>query len=688
MIEVQETDSGLYVTDAAKNELHIEMPDWREGGRKQAIDRDVDETIAGYASAVCVPQSAVCIETEGRQRWRTYGNETHELEIEIGTHLIQISSNLYVYIRVTGGFTISRNVDDSRIRIDFGSETAITLGIRSLIRRPTATIRTPGEPEPLAEAVSHLSVALDTTTPDRSYPSLRGYPPRLEIDDELEIPQSVQNNVVETGITIRIPRELSAVFTVAPLAYYLQAELTVEAIERPVLEIRGESDPRDLGNGGALEDNVVNTLRRVFWLDCLVRNKGPFGVDLVEEELLTRIKLDPGTLYTSSPRERLHSYLESDFELIEEDLPEWHLATYVDPIGDNVPAIPHLLEKLSLVYPPKSRPAERNELLDYSLDKFYRSIRASSSTEPVRHAEPRFPEFKHGRVLGWLADGYPVDVFKANPQAFENKLNYLDSVNRTKRIVVILNDQDMEEERAVVSNSYNDRAKELTIDISVRRNVSAAELANELEAESDFVHYIGHCSESGLLCKDGYLSISSLNRSRAKTFFLNACGSFKEGKALINKGSVGGVVTRNKVLNREATRIGSTLANLIVHGFGIERSLKLAKKKSIVNFDYFVVGDGTYTLIQGDHIDPSYYEIVSKSDNYYEVTDIMTSNPGIGTCRQTYLSESDDYTLTGNSPVVTIDRGDLIENLNSYNCPVIFDGTYYWSDELSIKLRN
>lgn len=150
MIEVEETESGLYVTDAAKNELHIEMVDWQAGAEEKPIDREVDETVAGAASAIRFRQSAVCIVTEGRQQWRTYGNETTDLTIEDGDHLIQISSNLYVYIRISAGCVISRNPDSSMIEIDFGSETPITLGIRSMIRQPEHTIKTPPTPEKLA----------------------------------------------------------------------------------------------------------------------------------------------------------------------------------------------------------------------------------------------------------------------------------------------------------------------------------------------------------------------------------------------------------------------------------------------------------------------------------------------------------------------------------------------------------
>lgn len=99
MIEVEETESGLYVTDAAKNELHIEMPDWEEGGDYNSFYRSVDVIMSGSASEIKIPASAVTILTEGRDKWRIFVGDYQDRDIELGNHQIQVSTTINSYIR-------------------------------------------------------------------------------------------------------------------------------------------------------------------------------------------------------------------------------------------------------------------------------------------------------------------------------------------------------------------------------------------------------------------------------------------------------------------------------------------------------------------------------------------------------------------------------------------------------------
>ncbi len=81
---------------------------------------------------------------------------------------------------------------------------------------------------------------------------------------------------------------------------------------------------------------------------------------------------------------------------------------------------------------------------------------------------------------------------------------------------------------------------------TMHHSVTVDELARIFEAEEDFVHFIGHCEVGGLKCQDGTLDIESLSSVGVRTFFLNACGSYRQGQALIERGSVAGAVTLRK----------------------------------------------------------------------------------------------------------------------------------------------
>lgn len=91
-------------------------------------------------------------------------------------------------------------------------------------------------------------------------------------------------------------------------------------------------------------------------------------------------------------------------------------------------------------------------------------------------------------------------------------------------------------------------------------------------------------------------------------------------------------MTRDRVLNQEATRIGSTFGNLVIHGYDIEQSLRIARKRSLANFEYFVVGDGTYKLAQPKYLDPCNIHIKTAHDEKYFVSVITNSVRTIGSC--------------------------------------------------------
>ncbi len=95
-----------------------------------------------------------------------------------------------------------------------------------------------------------------------------------------------------------------------------------------------------------------------------------------------------------------------------------------------------------------------------------------------------------------------------------------------------------------------------------------------------------------------------------------------EGQTLIEKGSVAGAVTFTKVLNDHAVKVGSTFAKLLVHGFSIERAMCLARRRIMMGKDYAVVGDGTHSLIQGEHRLPTTVTIeeLEDTDDQFLVT--------------------------------------------------------------------
>jgi hypothetical protein len=213
-------------------------------------------------------------------------------------------------------------------------------------------------------------------------------------------------------------------------------------------------------------------------------------------------------------------------------------------------------------------------------------------------------------------------------------------------------------------------------------------MENILKNPIDFLHFIGHCNKNGLECTNGMLSVESLDYCNLKTFFLNACGSHEQGLQLVDKGAIGGVVTRNKILDRDATRIGTEFARLAMHNFNLEYALQIAKKKSFTSYEYSVVGDGGYRLSQSLDLDPVITHIDQLSADQFSITTLVTSIRDIGRCYRSHLANDDIMKLCGNSDHFTRSRSELVDYLSRASHPTIYNGTYYWSDDLRIKLQN
>jgi hypothetical protein len=75
------------------------------------------------------------------------------------------------------------------------------------------------------KGISLFGNAMKTWSPERTFPSLRGHPPLLELADECRIPDTL--SPPDTGIEMTVPAEHAWLYPAVPLAYWLGA--TVES---------------------------------------------------------------------------------------------------------------------------------------------------------------------------------------------------------------------------------------------------------------------------------------------------------------------------------------------------------------------------------------------------------------------------------------------------------------------------
>ncbi|USZ67883.1 hypothetical protein NGM10_14260 [Halorussus salilacus] len=704
MIEWEETDSGFRVFDRTKTEVCIDADGWSTADAGHDIDRPLDATVSGYASELRLPAALVFAFSGTSNEKHTHGGDSEPLELPDDEYLLDVNLNIKTYLKFSGPATVRKTDDYNDLIVSFPGRTQVTFGFRSHYEEPVDTITVPPTPEGVATAVTYASASHKTVGPDRSYPNLRGHPPRLELGGRTEIPDHVVESRADVGIELAVPDDFEYVFVAAPLAYYLQAELRVEDRQFPVLRAPEAGVEHRFTPLPGFQHEVADTLRRVFFLDCLVRNAGEYSWDLAELDLLDRLDLDAEETYHSTPAKQLATYLDARYERIDEDLPEWHLAMHVEPVADSATSLPYFLNNLSLVYLPESTELEKEELLNKSIDDFYRAgdptahpqqaaavagagYRAGAGT--VRSVDRRDPVLHEGQINGWLADGVPIDVFKAVPEAYENRFKYIDQGEGDIDVTVVLNDDEMVDEHDTVADIYQERAEDLPIDVTVHEHLSKRELADVLESAHDFVHYIGHCEEDGLRCRNGHLAVEDIAESNVQTFFLNACGSYYEGRDLVRKGSAAGAVTFTKVLNKQAAKVGVAFARLLIHGFSIQRALQLARRRIMMGKDYAVVGDGTYVLTQSDNRYPT-SGTIEEADGAFDVQFTQTTPRSIGGGYQIYLPDDDgeEMYLHGKDMNFTLNRSELRSFLDRAKAPFVYDGDLYWSNELSKILES
>ncbi|MFB6143211.1 MAG: hypothetical protein ABEJ30_07705 [Halorientalis sp.] len=672
-------DGGVRAV-GSESDVTVRTEGWRDGSGPTV--RAAEVTVEGAAAGLAVPVETASLDSEGvlAGAARDVDGGTHRLDCVVAPGPAEAAADRRDHIELTlrfeGPGTVRREGDS--VRLSFPAGTPVTFGFTERTADlPTVTV--PPTTEGIAAGVSHLSAALATTGPARSHPALRRRPPAVEVGEDLSVPDAVREATPGTGIRLEVPDRLAALFVGAPLAYYLGAEMTVTDRDAPRLVAREVDETCRFEPLPTFQQGASRLLRRTFYLDSLVRQVEP---PTNRDETLDRLGLDPERVRRLSPAERLARYRRVADAELDDELPEWHFASYVAPERENLACLPDLLDALSLVYLPESSELRQRDLLERTLDDAYRS--SSSAGRSVATVDVVDPELQDGRIHGWLAPGTPIDAFKTTPAAYEHRRSYR---NRNREadcldVTVVLNDGAMGDEHAAVADTYRERAADLPLSVTVREHLSTDELAAVFAAPNDFVHYIGHCDRDGLRCPDGRLAAASLDTCETRTFFLNACGSYHEGLDLVERGSVGGAVTLTKVLDRQAAKVGKAFARLLVHGFGLEQALQLARRRIMMGKEYAVVGDGTYTVAPRSRT-PVLGRLTDRSEGY-ELTCMAASVSRTG---DTYRPPgSDDSYLHGTETSRQLPRDALVSTLRGRAFPVIYDGEFHWSRELADAL--
>ncbi|MDB2224017.1 caspase family protein [Halorubrum ezzemoulense] len=697
---------GITVTDHIENtqfEVYTDRP--VDPRRRPESDHyfPVDASVAVETGAIEIPRVAV---VETRDRAGSLLSRGDGYQMPDGTYHVGIDpAPTKLYLAFDAGFSVSTT--DRTTRIDLDTPGTVALGFRSLHQTPAGTITTPTDPESLVDAVSLLGSSLQTTSPERSFPTLRGHPPLIEPGEELRVPERVEP--VDSGVRIVVPPEYRYLYPVVSLAYYFAAEVVPG--DAPRIEGDGWTYPLEPG----FEERTARVLRQSFHMDCLARTEGFYPVDLHEREA-TSLDLDWGRLYDLPLAARLGEYLDVPFEAVEPELPQWTLTTDIRPDPENVEMLPFVAGELSVVRSPEtvtrvdddegvgggffrgegrsspSAKAAATDGVDLDGGEFVRGGASPAATRGADASAERGtvsartefvrPEPVDTVEHAWIGEGVPLGANKATLDAYYRRLEAGQVEQSRISVLVVCNDEQMREE-GNVADLYGLRDM-VQFDIAVRHDLTREEMRDALASDVDFLHYIGHVDDRGMQCAEGYLDLTDEELEiGVSAFLLNACQSYEQGEALVHRGSRGGIVTLSDVANSPATKLGRIIARLMNGGFNLRTALHVAKRELITGHQYIVVGDGGTTICQSRSGVAIVLDLSEETERWIVETEMFPNGPyGAGSMGSLNLKEmGQDHYIPAKVTSKSVPDQQLRDFLQLETVPMFLSDELTWSDE-------
>jgi hypothetical protein len=592
LIEIEETEQGIEIFDQIQRtrfELHF---DGEIGpAETDVVEFPVDTAVRLKTDRVTVPVMVSIWARRAGEHHAVTGMDEGSTTIPAGGHQLQLNISgapMKIYFVADSSVEVTTTTSETILQ----TEGCFVLGIRSPHDKPEGTVITDERPRNVMKAVSTFGSALQTTSPDRAWPTLRGHPPRVKFGDELRVPDHIRRP--ETEVTIEVPPDLASIYLVSSLAYYLGARV-VPGTSGAKLCCAGYTEP--LGEQAPAHEVVSGILRHLLLLDGVVRTEGIYQTAVGERRALSeRVNLDYHELYNLPIAERTAQYLEIDRCLTEQLAPNWPVTTTIGAKIENVDILPYVADELSFVRTPESK-----EITEPGpqLEGFLRSENDNKVDTVLTSSEVNTPRHQ------WVGEGLPIHASRPSVKSFERQMKRTPKSDKEIQVAVVCNDEEMIEE---VAGSLYSKSTMTELDVTVHEGLTTQELRDVFESENDFVHYIGHGDKEGLQCTDGWLNLGTLSGTGTDAFLLNGCQSFEQGDALVRAGAVGGVVTLSNVGNDHATKLGQELSRLLAYGHSLGVSLHILRRTGLAR-KFAVVGFDGFCLAQCQAGIPTLYDI-------------------------------------------------------------------------------
>jgi hypothetical protein len=640
----------------------------------------VSTAVTVSAEQITLPKRAgCCVRTrDGTDVTRVSSRQPETLPAD-AYELELTSLPLKLYCQVPGPVEIDPIEGGTRFTLD--DPTEITLGLRSFHEQPAGVVRTTADPFDLMQAVSTFGSALKTTSPERSWPTLRGHPPLLERGDELSIPDGLEPPA--TDVHVEVPPTLEAIYRVAPLAYYLGAP--VEAGGTPAVVAGGQSLPLD-ERGAGLDEGVHRFLSKSFFLDCLVRTEGLYDIDLHERSTVEpHVPFDFETIYDAPLAERLVRYDEVPYVLLEPELPQWPLCADVRPTAATLSYLPFAANRLAQVRIADGIQTATADVEPAQLGTFFRGeqrgiARSTGDAEQAEWEDIQFfdPPTADATTHAWVGEGYPLGTAKVDVDAMCRRLERTSEEPEAISIRIVCNDAAMAEETAGDLYGLRDLVE---FDITVDHDLTTDEFRALLTRETDFLHYIGHVDEQGVVCADGSLDLRSVERTGVRAFLLNACHSYRQGEALVHAGADGGIVTLSRVYNEQATKMGQLTARLLNQGFPLDATMDVLGYGPLSSHRYAAVGDHRLQICQADDTRPA-LAMLRRTNGSLKCRICEYTTPsglGLGLASRPHISGSSQWNVSGGpTDEYEVNISELRDGLEVGSIPILVDQNIHW----------
>ncbi|MEF8807886.1 hypothetical protein [Natronomonas sp.] len=599
-------------------------------------------------------------------------------------YYIEPTTTMKLYVEVSSSISIDANSE--RLRVSFDGPTRVVFGSRSPRNRPPETVTTTDDPEDLMTALSCLGEGILADSPDRSYPTIRGHPPEIALGSELDVPTNIDPH--DSDVVFELPPRVDALYPVVPLVYYLNA--AIEPGDTPRLVADGETVYETTLQ--TLSSAVKDLLPHVFLLDCLARQAGfyPFDID-IHDRVADDLPFEPADYYDQSTAEQLRAYLDVPFETLQPHLPQWSVTAHVEPATEHITAMPYLAAQLAFIDCATYPRVTGTEARRASVQAFVDGGQRTRATTDVFDEQASFVDVSadsRTRSDVWVGDDVPLRANKFLAEGYRNRHQREPLETTTITVTIVCNESWMDGEAAAVEDLYGAR-EGLPFEVRTHERLRREELADVLQRETDFFHYIGHAESRGLQCTDGFLDVESVPSVGTDAFFLNACQSYRQAAALVEAGAIGGIATLSDVIDEPAATVGRTTARLLNQGFPLRDSLAIARERSFTGGQYLAVGDDSVALVQAASSLPNYC-LITGSDDHYELSirTYTTNQYGLGSMFTPQVeSKGNRYLANMLIGPYNLDREDLIEFLELLDVPAEFDGEFYWASELADELK-